>query len=64
MASRGKRVYLVKALDADQAEAIAVEEATRSNWRVRQMRGVPIQVRPANGREWWNVTLWVTELPH
>jgi len=63
MASRGKREYRIKALDADEAVDLAIDEATRPNWRVRQMRGV----RPTVHRidtEWWKVTLWVTELPH
>jgi len=64
VASRGKRVYLVQASDADEATDRALDEATRPNWRVKQMRGVPIDVRPTDSPERWYVTLWVVESPH
>ena len=64
MASRGKRVYLVKALDRDEAIDQALDQATRPNWRVSQMRGVPIHAQRASSPEWWTVTLWVVESPH
>jgi hypothetical protein len=52
------------ALGEDEAIDRAIDEATRSNWRVRQARGIRPKVRPAYAPGWWLVTLWVTELPH
>ena len=63
MASRGRREYLIQALDEEEATDRAIDEATRSNWRVRLMRGVKPTTTQVD-RDWWKVTIHVTEIPH